>query len=145
LKQAKRTEVLLMAKYQSLQKYTIELSERDNKNAKERLDLNAEKMELEMLRKKIFESRCSLCKADKKVNELKNLAQLTSKEVATDDFDNLNSMNDERATTDFFNFNLNAMNDIADDLPNLVDMSDETLDSDLLMLKFNVLNYTPKS
>lgn len=142
MKQAKRTEVLLMAKYQSLQKYTMEMSERDNKIAKERLDLNAEKMEFELQRKKILENRCSLCKADKKVNELKNLAQLTSKEMATDDFDNLNSMNDERATTDYFNFN---MNDIADDLPNLVDMSDETLDSDLLMLKFNVLNYTPKS
>lgn len=152
LKQTKKTELVLMAKYQSMQKYTMELSERETRIAKERLDLNAEKLELQTQRKKIFESRCSLCKIGEKANELKGImqfSQLKSANDDNDDFDNINSANNERANADSFRFNLNSnfMTSIAEDLenvPNLVDMNDEMLDSDLLMLKFDVLNSMSK-
>lgn len=133
-----------MSKYQSLQKYTMELSERETKIARERLDLNGEKLEMQAQRKKLLETRCSLCKIGEKANELKGIMQLSqqSKDAnVDDDFDDLNGANNERANFDSFNFNFR--DEIAKDLenvPNLVDMNDDMLDADLLMLKFDLLN-----
>lgn len=151
LKHTKKTELVLMAKYQSMQKYTMELSERETKIARERLDLNAEKLELQAQRKKIYENRCSLCKIGEKANELKGIMQLSKSANDENDFDDINSANNERANVESFPFNrdgsLMSMTNIAEDLenvPNLVDMNDEMLDSDLLMLKFDVLNSMSK-
>jgi hypothetical protein len=146
---------MLMAKYQSLQKYTMELSEREAKIARERLDVNAEKLELQAQRKKLFDSRCSLCKIGEKANELKGIMQHHSQQRDMnddDDFDNITSANNERASAeDFGTFykhsDMSLMANISEDLenvPNLVDMNDELLDSDLLMLKFDVLNSMTK-
>lgn len=153
LKKTKKTELVLMAKYQSMQKYTMELSERETRTARERLDLNAEKFELQAQRKKLYETRCSLCKIGEKANELKGIMQLskTSANDDNDDFDDINSANNERVNVESFGFNIsrdaNMMASIVDDLdnvPNLVDMNDEMLDADLLMLKFDVLNSMSK-
>lgn len=135
---------MLMAKYQSLQKYTMELSERETKIAKERLDVNQEKLNLQSQRKKLFETRCSLCKIGEKANELKGIIQKDPT-----DFDDINSANNELMNEGNFPVNFGAIynQDLQfmpsvdlENVPNLADMSDEFLDSDLLMLKFDVLN-----
>ena len=149
LRQTKRTELVLVSKYQSLQKYTMELSERETKIAKERVDLNAEKLEFQAQRKKLLDTRCSLCKIGEKANELKGIMQLNKD--AADNFDDIeDGVNNERVNVENFIFNTkdsNLMTNIAEDLenvPNLVDMNDDMLDSDLLMLKFDVLNSMSK-
>lgn len=133
----------------------MELSERETKIARERLDLNAEKLEMQAQRKKLHESRCSLCKIGEKANELKGIMQLSqqSKDAnVDDDFDDINRVNNERVNVESFGFSgsardMSLMANIAEDLenvPNLVDMNDDMLDSDLLMLKFDVLNSISK-
>lgn len=137
---------MLIAKYQSLQKYTMELSERETKIAKERLDVNQEKLDVQSQRKKLFESRCSLCKIGEKANELKGIIQKDPT-----DFDDINSANKEQGMNmENFNVALGNLDAFYQDLefmptvdlenlPNLTDMNDELLDSDLLMLKFDLL------
>ena len=152
LKNTKKTEHMLMAKYQSLQKYTMELSERETKTAKERLQLKQEMLQLQSQRRKLFESRCSLCKIGEKANELKGIIQKDPM-----DFDDINNganieqTNNEIFNLDkmeynfgsFFNHDMNLLTNLnidLDNVPNLTDMSDDLLDSDLLMLKLNVMN-----
>lgn len=148
LSQTKKTEVMLMAKYQSLQKYTMEQSEREAKLARERLDLNQEKLDLQSQRKKLFETRCSLCRIGEKATELKGMLQSDSK-----DFDDINSANIEHMNVENFSMasgnirsfyhqdaNFTPSVDL-ENVPNLTDMDDDFLDSDLLMLKLNVLNF----
>jgi hypothetical protein len=141
---------MLMAKYQSLQKYTMELSERETKIAKERLDVNQEKLNLQSQRKKLFETRCSLCKIGEKANELRGIIQQDPTE-----FDDINSANNEQTNLEnftgtlgnfgaFYNHNQDPSQFMPsldlENLPNLADMNDDFLDSDLLMLKFDILN-----
>lgn len=135
---------MLMAKYQSLQKYSMELSERETKIARERLDVKQEKLELQSQRKKLFETRCSLCKIGEKASELKGLIQKDPT-----DFNDINSANNEQMNVENFNaamgnFGAFYSQDLpsadVEHLPNLADMSDDFLDSDLLMLKFDILN-----
>lgn len=134
------------------------MSERETKIARERLDLNSEKLEMQAQRKRFHETRCSLCKIGEKANELKGFMQLSQHHQqgkdanVDDDFDNINGDNNERVNVESFNFSgsardKNLMASIAEDLenvPNLVDMNDDMLDSDLLMLKFDVLNSISK-
>lgn len=145
LKQTKKTELMLIEKYQSLQKYTLELSERETKIAKERLDVNQDKLSLQSQRKKLSETRCSLCKIGDKANELKGIMQKT-----TTDFDDINVANNhEQLNFESFSGNFSALYSQEqqfmpsvdlENVPNLTDMDDDFLDSDLLMLKFDVLN-----
>lgn len=141
---------MLMAKYQSLQKYAMELSERETKVARERLDVSQEKLELQSQRKKLFETRCSLCKIGEKASELKGILQKDPT-----DFDDINSANNEQMNVEnfvsaisdlgpFYSQEMNFMPSL-ENVPNLADMSDDFLDSDLLMLKFDILNYNRKS
>ncbi|CAO1427379.1 unnamed protein product [Diamesa hyperborea] len=152
LKNTKKTEHMLMAKYQSLQKYTMELSERETKTAKERLQLKQEMLQLQSQRRKLFESRCSLCKIGEKANELKGIIQKDP--IDFDDINNganIEQTNNEIFNLDkmeysfgsFFNHDMNLLTNLnidLDNVPNLTDMSDDLLDSDLLMLKLNVMN-----
>ncbi len=143
-----------MAKLQSLQKYSMELSQRESRIAREKIELSQERIKLQSVRSKLYESRCSLCKIGDKANELKNIIQKNPK-----DFDGVNDenmlQNEDSAENkfphianieekeNFFNQEANIIQDIhidLDDVPNLTDMSDDLLDSDLLMLKFNVMN-----
>lgn len=139
---------MLIAKYQSLQKYTLELTEREARIAKERLDVNQEKLELQSQRKKLFETRCSLCKIGERANELKGIIQKDPT-----DFDDINSANNEQMNIEnfsstsglnfgsFYNQDLQLLPSVdLENVPNLTDMSDDFLDSDLLMLKFDLLN-----
>lgn len=143
LKQTKKTELMLIEKYQSLQKYTLELSEREAKIARERLDVNQDKLSLQSQRKKLSETRCSLCKIGEKANELKGIMQKTPT-----DFDDINNANNE-LNLESFSGNFAALYSQEtqfvpsvdlENVPNLADMDDDFLDSDLLMLKFDVLN-----
>jgi hypothetical protein len=127
----------------------MELSERETKIAKERLDVNQEKLNLQSQRKKLFETRCSLCKIGEKANELKGIIQQDP-----GDFDDINnSANNEQMNLEnfsgalenfraFYNQDSSQFMPSADleNLPNLADMNDDFLDSDLLMLKFDILN-----
>jgi len=139
---------MLIAKYQSLQKYAMELSERETKVARDRLDVQQEKLDLQSQRKKLFETRCSLCKIGEKASELKGIIQRDPT-----DFDGIDGANIEKINFDDFSSfskqNFGALynqgsafmpNIDLENVPNLADMNDDFLDSDLLMLKFDVLN-----
>lgn len=128
----------------------MELSERETKVARERLDVSQEKLELQSQRKKLFETRCSLCKIGEKASELKGILQKDPT-----DFDDINSANNEQLNVEnfgsamgdlgpFYSQEMNFMPSL-ENVPNLADMSDDFLDSDLLMLKFDILNSNRKS
>lgn len=139
-----------MAKYQSLQKYSMELTQRESRIGKEKIELSQERIKLQSIRSKLYESRCSLCKIGDKANELKNIIQ--HKDIK--DFDGINIENmttqkehqeNDNIDETIWNQEVNMLPDMhidLDDVPNLTDMSDDLLDADLLMLKFNVLNST---
>lgn len=133
---------MLIEKYQSLQKYTLELSEREAKIAKERLDVNQDKLNLQSQRKKLSETRCSLCKIGDKANELKGILQ-----KAPTDFDDINGANHEQLNLETVSGSFAALYGLDSqfmpsvDPENVPNMDDEDfLDSELLMLKFDVLN-----
>ena len=158
IKNVKQTELSLIAKYQSLQKYSSEMSERESKISNQKIELSKERLELQSLRRKLHDSRCSLCKIGDQTAELKNIIQHDP-----NDFNNIGNISNSDPLKRFevseaiTNQLLNGYNayssesleeifkqDISVDLdgvPNLTDMSDDLLDSDLLLLKFNVLNF----
>lgn len=146
---------MLMAKYQSLQKYAMELTERETKIARERLELNQERLNLQSQRKKLFETRCSLCKIGEKANELKGIIQ---QDPSMNDFDDINSANNEilhgenfqniapsisNSSIGYFNNHDALLMPTTDleNLPTLNDVNDDLLDPDLLALKFDILHH----
>jgi hypothetical protein len=132
---------MLIAKYQSLQKYTLELTERERKIAKERLDVHQAKLDLQSQQKKLYESRCSLCKIGENADQLKSIIQRDP-----NDFDDINTqkLNIENFAIDSDNFGTSYDHD-AHVLPSLdlekvpnIDINDDYLDeADILMLKFD--------
>lgn len=146
---------MLMAKYQSLQKYAMELTERETKIARERLELNQERLNLQSQRKKLFETRCSLCKIGEKANELKGIIQQDS---SMNDFDDINTANNEvlhgenfqniassisNSSIGYFNNHDALLMPTTDleNLPTINDVNDDLLDPDLLALKFDILHH----
>lgn len=144
-----------MAKYQSLQKYATEMSDRESKISNQKIELSKERLELQSLRQKLYDSRCSLCKIGDQAMELKNIIQRDP-----NDFDNIgNNISSDplrrfevtdqlldgnaiaRSSASMEDFFKQDINVDLDGVPNLTDMSDDLLDSDLLLLKFNVLNF----
>lgn len=60
-------------KMKQLQQNGQELMEREARLAQERYDLSRERLELQALRRKVFESRCSLCKIGERSQQLSDM------------------------------------------------------------------------
>lgn len=135
------------------------MSDRESKIANQKIELSKERLELQSLRRKLYDSRCSLCKIGDQTSELKSIIQRDP-----NDFDNignnlssdplrrfevsgaitdqlLNGSTNAQSSESMEDFFKQDINVDLDGVPNLTDMSDDLLDSDLLLLKFNVLNF----
>lgn len=108
-------------------------------------------MELVQLRKKIFQSRCNLCKMGERDREVSDLIAKTFDGKRADELDCANFNEplsaklqaiDELLNADLIEkSNTNqAFNTGATAFPNFLDMKD--IDSDLLKIELNILNST---
>lgn len=123
---------------------------REQNLSAQKLELSKERLELQVMRRKIYQSRCSLCKIGDRSKEISALLTRndqvpnTVAEIAEEPFKELTNFDDvidaELAESleqmdDLKQFEINL-----NDIPNLTNTSDHLLDSDLLMLKFDALH-----
>lgn len=130
---------------------------REENVSAQKLELSKERLELQSIRRKLYQSRCSLCKIGDRSKEISDLLTKNDKrpdnsfpvpntidDIAEEPFKELRNFDDmidaELAQslenmTDFKSFEINL-----NDIPNLTNTSDHLLDSDLLMLKFDALH-----
>lgn len=130
---------------------------REQNVSAQKLELSKERLELQSIRRKLYQSRCSLCKIGDRSKEISELLTKNGKqpdssfqvpntidEIAEEPFKELTNFDDlidaELAQSlenmnSFKSFEINL-----NDIPNLTNTSDHLLDSDLLMLKFDALH-----
>jgi hypothetical protein len=139
LTQTKKAELMLMSKYQSLQNYAMELSERETKIAKDYEDLNQQKLNLQSQKKVLFENRCSLCKIGENANELKGIIQQNTRFTPSNDHSNKEKISESFENFETF-YNLHTPT-LAQNfhLSNATDLIEPYIDSDML-LKFDFSN-----
>jgi hypothetical protein len=124
LQTMKAAEKNVFTKFQVLQKHANELADRESSIASEKLQISKERLELQALKQKLAESKCSLCR----IGEANQ-----RQEHQIDQF--MNSTGDGN-----FNELLEKFVSQRDTIPNLTDMSDNLLDPDLVMLKYDIKN-----
>ncbi|XP_063709114.1 cingulin-like protein 1 [Culicoides brevitarsis] len=145
LKNVKTLERNILIKLQVLQRHKKELHERESKLSIEKLNLSRERMQLDNVRRKQLDNRCSLCKIGEKSMEISNLLSTTTPndnipeqnifDTADDDIDVDLSLNKLRHENEASNWEIDL-----NGVPNIGDASDNLLDADLLLLKFDILN-----
>lgn len=139
-----------------MQQHSRDLLTREKSVSAQKLELSKERLELQSIRRKLYQSRCSLCKIGDRSKELSDILTKdqqpdslyplpnTIDEIAEGPFKELtnfdNMIDAELAQSlenmdDFKAFEINL-----NDIPNLTNTSDHLLDSDLLMLKFDALH-----
>jgi Fas-binding factor 1 len=152
-KNIKRSEQNLAMKYQLFQRQMRELGEREDRLAREKIEMSKERLELQALRKKLYQSRCSLCKIGERSQEISDI--LTSSEPVADDHkiieanflelqrqeaSKMDKLFDSDVDVQYKNFKVqNELETNLNLLPNISEMPDSVLDPELLMLKFDVL------
>jgi hypothetical protein len=134
LKNIKMSEKNIFTKFQVLQKHANEIAERESKMANEKLEISKERMQLQALKQKLSETKCSLCKIGE---ESIGLARNSERTDQLDEFFNydFNRSMEKFAAQDETAGEINL-----DAVPNLTDVSDNMLDPDLVMLKFDIIN-----
>ncbi|XP_055528318.1 fas-binding factor 1 [Wyeomyia smithii] len=158
-KAVKRAEQNLQLKLQLVQKQFREVSEREDRLAKDKIELSKERLELQSTRKRLQTTRCSLCKISERSQEIGDYlttAIQNSDSVADDrkleaSFIEMQHREPNRLD-EFFDGDLdrqlqgflerNRVDDAdlgAQTLSNLAENEDGTVDSDLLLQRFNVL------
>lgn len=157
----KKVELKYFAKLKLLQSQYQDLNRRETKLSQSRLDLSRERLELQTLRKKLYQSRCSLCKIGERSQELTDLltTQESKMNQLPNDMPNLEheplnyeQYNDDQIE-DLLNrevaFEMNRINEA-----NLIDQDDADdnysrggtfnlpleEDSDILLARFNAMN-----
>ncbi|XP_053686100.1 fas-binding factor 1 [Sabethes cyaneus] len=163
-KAVKRAEQNLQLKVQLVQKQFREVSEREDRLAKDKIELSKERLELQSTRKRLQTSRCSLCKISERSQEigdyLTTAAVHNSDSVADDRKLEANFIEmqhrDAVQLDQFFDSDLdrqlqgflerNRVDDAemgaaqaAGLLSNLAENEDGTVDSDLLLQRFSAL------
>ncbi len=130
---------------------------REQNLSAQKLELSKERLELQSVRRKLYQSRCSLCKIGDRSKETSDLLthndqQLgnslqvpnTTDEIAEEPFKeltNFDTMIDAELAQSLENMNdLKQFEINLNDIPNLTNTSGHLLDSDLLMLKFDALH-----
>lgn len=162
IRSAKLSEQKVIAKLQIIQKNARDLSQRELTLANDKLAISQERVAIQNLRKKLFESRCSLCKIGEQSKELSDI--LTRSEVVPTmddlprfdlenmDVNRLDKILDMEVMESLQKMNYDhrnhqsggGMNDEdyeinLDGIPNINDVSDEFLDENLLRVKFDAL------
>lgn len=134
--------------------------QREQNVSAQKLELSKERLELQSIRSKLYQSRCSLCKIGDRSKEIADLltkndqkrensfqvpntiddiAEVPFKELTN--FDNMIDTELANALQSLENMNnVKSFEINLDDIPNLTDTSDHLLDPDLLMLKFDALH-----
>lgn len=130
---------------------------REQNVSAQKLELSKERLELQSIRRKLYQSRCSLCKIGDRSKGISDILTKNDQQpdnsfqvpntidaIADGPFKDLSNFDDmidaELAQSlenmdDFKSFEINL-----NDIPNLTNTSDHLLDSDLLMLKFDALH-----
>ncbi|KAL1382795.1 hypothetical protein pipiens_013226 [Culex pipiens pipiens] len=166
-KSIKRAEQNLQLKMQLVQRQFREVSDREDRLSKDKIELSKERMELQSLRKRLQTTRCSLCKISERSQEIGDYltaAHNNSESVADDrkleanffemqqssrDIGKLDNFFDgdvERQLQSFLDRNrvencggLGEAGTSYNMVPNIAENEDGTIDTDLLLLKFDVL------
>uniref|UniRef100_A0A182NDM3 Fas-binding factor 1 C-terminal domain-containing protein n=1 Tax=Anopheles dirus TaxID=7168 RepID=A0A182NDM3_9DIPT len=80
----RKAEQNLQAKIQLVQRQFREVSEREDRLAKEKIEFSKERLELQTARRKLLLTRCSLCKIGDKSQEIGDLLTTNTDSVADD-------------------------------------------------------------
>ncbi|XP_049542535.1 fas-binding factor 1 homolog [Anopheles darlingi] len=80
----RKAEQNLQLKMQLVQRQFREVSEREDRLAKEKIELSKERLELQAVRRKLQQTRCSLCKIGEKSQEIGDLLTTNTDSVADD-------------------------------------------------------------
>uniref|UniRef100_A0A182QNF7 Fas-binding factor 1 C-terminal domain-containing protein n=1 Tax=Anopheles farauti TaxID=69004 RepID=A0A182QNF7_9DIPT len=80
----RKAEQHMQAKMQLVQRQFREVSEREDRLAKEKIEFSKERLELQTVRRKLLQTRCSLCKIGDKSQELGDLLTTNTDSVADD-------------------------------------------------------------
>lgn len=125
----KALEQKMISKLQELHRNFNELADREAKISQEKTEISKDRLQLNNLRKKLFQNRCSLCKIDDRTKEITGLLTKDNNQVL--------NVTDSTAVDSYLNSTrrINIMNDI-DDVLNI----DNLLNSDSL-----IANYIPSS
>lgn len=137
IRTAKLAENKIKAKLHYLKNLSSDLARRESAMAKEKLDISQERVDYQELRRKLYETRCSLCKISDKKTEFSNI--LTTEHVypTSDididkyDVDHLDQILDrevDRKMNEIKNYEF-ELNGIA----NITEMEGEILDPQLLL------------
>lgn len=141
-----------------MQQHSRDLLHREQNVSAQKLELSRERLELQSIRRKLYQSRCSLCKIGDRSKEISDLLTKNDQQQPDNSLRVPNTIDDIaegpfKELTNFDNIidaelaqSLENMDDFKsfevnlDDIPNLTNTSDHLLDSDLLMLKFDALH-----
>lgn len=147
----------LRSKLEILQQHSRDLMRREQNVSAQKLELSKERLEIQSIRRKLYQSRCSLCKIGDRSKELSDFLTKTDQQPEHS-FQVPNTIDDiaEEPFKELTNFDniidaelaqsLEDLNDIKsfeinlNDIPNLTNTSDHLLDTDLLMLKFDAMH-----
>ncbi|XP_050092079.1 fas-binding factor 1 homolog [Anopheles aquasalis] len=80
----RKAEQNLQLKMQLVQRQFREVSEREDRLAKEKIELSKERLELQAVRRKLQQTRCSLCRIGEKSQEIGDLLTTNTDSVADD-------------------------------------------------------------
>uniref|UniRef100_A0A182YIQ1 Fas-binding factor 1 C-terminal domain-containing protein n=1 Tax=Anopheles stephensi TaxID=30069 RepID=A0A182YIQ1_ANOST len=80
----RKSEQNLQLKMQLVQRQFRDVSEREDRLAKEKIEFSKERMELQAARRKLLQTRCSLCKIGDKSQEIGDLLTTNTDSVADD-------------------------------------------------------------
>ncbi|XP_050079539.1 fas-binding factor 1 [Anopheles maculipalpis] len=80
----RKSEQNMQLKMQLVQRQFREVSEREDRLAKEKIEFSKERMELQAARRKMLQTRCSLCKIGDKSQEIGDLLTTNTDSVADD-------------------------------------------------------------
>ncbi|XP_058462971.1 trichohyalin [Malaya genurostris] len=156
-KNVKRAEQNMHLKLQLVQRQFREVSEREDRLAKDKIELSKERLELQSLRKRLQTNRCSLCKINEKSQEMGDyLTTAHNSESVADDrkleanflemqhrelgrLDQFFDGDLESQLQSFFERNRVDQIDVSDLVPNSIENEDGTVNDELLLLKFDAL------
>ena len=165
LKSAKSLEQKMMIKLQHLQRNFKELAERETTLSQAKLEISKERLELQTMRRKLFQTRCSLCKIGEQSKEISELLTRSDKEqhmpmlsiggeagpldnFAMSEFhakilneiDSTNDVDQIHADSMARRFNHKLFDVDLAPVPDITDIADNLLDPDLLLVKLDALN-----
>uniref|UniRef100_A0A182MTJ5 Fas-binding factor 1 C-terminal domain-containing protein n=1 Tax=Anopheles culicifacies TaxID=139723 RepID=A0A182MTJ5_9DIPT len=80
----RKSEQNIQLKMQLIQRQFREVSEREDRLAKEKIEFSKERLELQAARRKLLQTRCSLCKIGDKSQEIGDLLTTNTDSVADD-------------------------------------------------------------